>query len=320
MMAATNRPDILDPALLRPGRFDRQVVVPLPELSDRHAILEVHVKGKRTADDLDLNVVARGTPGMSGADLSNLINEAALYAVREGDEEIAARHVEMARDRVVMGQKRESLALTDDEKEAIAYHEAGHAVCAAVLPTADPLHKVTIILHPRPPRGDVRRPHRRGARVRDQQHRRGRRPDAGHRAGAVDGPGVGHVLRARPDGVGITEPGVPRRGPGADPRLQRRDGPGHRRGDRTHPARAAGPVPGHPHRVPPRADRRASPVHTGEAVARAALRSQRTRAGKRRAAPPGRHHAPVHARTTVSRPRRWAPVPRRPRPARPSET
>ena len=145
MMAATNRPDILDPALLRPGRFDRQVVVPLPELSDRQAILEVHVKGKRTADDLDLNVVARGTPGMSGADLSNLINEAALYAVRDGEEEIAARHVELARDRVLMGQKRESLALSDDEKEAIAYHEAGHAVCAAVLPTADPLHKVTII-------------------------------------------------------------------------------------------------------------------------------------------------------------------------------
>ena len=145
MMAATNRPDILDPALLRPGRFDRQVVVPLPELSDRQAILEVHVKGKRTADDLDLLVVARGTPGMSGADLSNLINEAALYAVRDGEEEIAARHVEQARDRVLMGQKRESLALSDDEKEAIAYHEAGHAVCAAVLPTADPLHKVTII-------------------------------------------------------------------------------------------------------------------------------------------------------------------------------
>ena len=145
MMAATNRPDILDPALLRPGRFDRQVVVPLPELADRFAILEVHIKGKRTAGDLDLNVVARGTPGMSGADLANLINEAALYAVREGDEEIAARHVELARDRVIMGQKRESLALTDDEKEAIAYHEAGHAVCAAVLPTADPLHKVTII-------------------------------------------------------------------------------------------------------------------------------------------------------------------------------
>ena len=145
MMAATNRPDILDPALLRPGRFDRQVVVPLPELSDRIAILEVHVKGKRTAEDLDLNVVARGTPGMSGADLANLVNEAALYAVREGEDEIAARHVEQARDRVIMGQKRESMALSDNEKETIAYHEAGHAVCAAVLPTADPLHKVTII-------------------------------------------------------------------------------------------------------------------------------------------------------------------------------
>ncbi len=145
MMAATNRPDILDPALLRPGRFDRQVVVPLPELSDRQAILEVHVKGKQTSDDLDLNVVARGTPGMSGADLANLVNEAALVAVREGKDEIQARHIEVARDRVMMGQKRESLALSDDEKEAIAYHEAGHAVCAAVLPTADPLHKVTII-------------------------------------------------------------------------------------------------------------------------------------------------------------------------------
>ncbi len=145
MMAATNRPDILDPALLRPGRFDRQVVVPLPELEDRVQILAVHLKGKRTADDVDTNLIARGTPGMSGADLANLVNEAALYAVRNGDSKIAMRHFEMARDRVLMGQKRESLALTDDEKEAIAYHEAGHALCAAILPTADPLHKVTII-------------------------------------------------------------------------------------------------------------------------------------------------------------------------------
>ena len=145
MLAATNRPDILDPALLRPGRFDRQVVIPLPELSDRQAILEVHAKGKRMADDVELNVLARGTPGMSGADLANLINEAALAAVRDGEDSIHDRHIEQARDRVVMGQQRESLALTADEKEAIAYHEAGHAVCAAVLPTADPLHKVTII-------------------------------------------------------------------------------------------------------------------------------------------------------------------------------
>ncbi|MBU6329185.1 MAG: ATP-dependent zinc metalloprotease FtsH [Acidobacteria bacterium] len=145
MIAATNRPDILDPALLRPGRFDRQVVVPLPELEDRRQILEVHVKHKRIAPDVDLDLVARGTPGMSGADLSNLVNEAALFAVRAGESEIHRRHFEEARDRVLMGQRRDSMALSDLEKEAIAYHEAGHAVCAAVLPTADPLHKVTII-------------------------------------------------------------------------------------------------------------------------------------------------------------------------------
>ena len=145
MLAATNRPDILDPALLRPGRFDRQVVVPLPELDDRRQILDVHVKGKRVDDDVDLDLVARGTPGMSGADLANLVNEAALIAVRNGEDSIRADHFESARDRTLMGQQRESMALTPDEKEAIAYHEAGHALCAVVLPTADPLHKVTII-------------------------------------------------------------------------------------------------------------------------------------------------------------------------------
>jgi cell division protease FtsH len=145
MMAATNRPDILDPALLRPGRFDRQVVVPLPELEDRRQILDVHCRHKRIASDVDLDVVARGAPGMSGADLANLVNEAALYAVREGANEIHMKHFDEARDRVLMGQRRESMALSDQEKEAIAYHEAGHAVCAAVLPGADPVHKVTII-------------------------------------------------------------------------------------------------------------------------------------------------------------------------------
>ncbi len=145
MMAATNRPDILDPALLRPGRFDRQVVVPLPELEERRAILTVHSKSKRLAADVDLDVVARGTPGMSGADLSNLVNEAALFAVRAGQEEIRATDFEQARDRVLMGARRESMALSGREKEVIAYHEAGHAVCAAVLPNADPVHKVTIL-------------------------------------------------------------------------------------------------------------------------------------------------------------------------------
>ncbi len=145
IMAATNRPDILDPALLRPGRFDRQVVVPLPELEDRRQILDVHVKGKRVNDDVDLGLVARGTPGMSGADLANLVNEAALIAVRHGDDAIRAEHFEAARDRTLIGQQRESLAMSQQEKEATAYHEAGHALCATVLPTADPLHKVTII-------------------------------------------------------------------------------------------------------------------------------------------------------------------------------
>ena len=144
MMAASNRPDILDPALLRPGRFDRQVVVPLPELDDRRKILDVHIRQKRV-EDVDLDLVARGTPGMSGADLSNLVNEAALHAVRQGRNAIQNDDFEYARDRVLMGQRRESLVLSDREKELTAYHEAGHAVCAAVLPNADPLHKVTIL-------------------------------------------------------------------------------------------------------------------------------------------------------------------------------
>ena len=145
MMAATNRPDILDPALLRPGRFDRQVVVPLPELDDRKAILAVHVRHKKLAPDVDLDLVARGTPGMSGADLANLVNESALTAVRRGSTVIEMHDFEDARDRVLMGQRRESMVLSDREKEITAYHEAGHALCAALLPQADPVHKVTIL-------------------------------------------------------------------------------------------------------------------------------------------------------------------------------
>jgi cell division protease FtsH len=145
MMAATNRPDILDTALLRPGRFDRQIVVPLPTQSERRDILDVHCKDKRIGPDVDLDVLARGTPGMSGADLANLVNEAALFAVRRGADKVAARDFEDARDRVLMGQRRESMALSDEEKEVIAYHEGGHAVLAYVLPNADPVHKVTIL-------------------------------------------------------------------------------------------------------------------------------------------------------------------------------
>jgi cell division protease FtsH len=145
MMAATNRPDVLDSALLRPGRFDRQIMVPLPTQEERVEILRVHFRDKKIATDVDLNILARGTPGMSGADLSNLVNEAALFAVRRGEHEVHAEDFEEARDRVLMGLKRESMALTEEEKEVVAYHEGGHAVLAYVLEHADPVHKVTIL-------------------------------------------------------------------------------------------------------------------------------------------------------------------------------
>ena len=145
VMAATNRPDVLDPALLRPGRFDRQVTVPLPTLGERKKILEVHFQDKKIAPDVRVNVVARGTPGMSGADLANLVNEAALFAVRREAKEIHATDFEAARDRVIMGLKRDSMALSEEEKLVVSYHEGGHAIAAYVLEHADPLHKVTIL-------------------------------------------------------------------------------------------------------------------------------------------------------------------------------
>jgi len=145
VLAATNRPDILDPALLRPGRFDRTIIVPLPERSDRLAILKVHSVDKRMGADIDLETMAKATPGMSGADLANLVNEAALFAVRRGSKEIERVDFENARDRVVLGATRESLVLNAQEKRATAYHEGGHAVLATVLPNSDPLHKVTIL-------------------------------------------------------------------------------------------------------------------------------------------------------------------------------
>jgi cell division protease FtsH len=145
ILAATNRPDILDPALLRPGRFDRQIVVPLPEYEERKAILDVHARDKRIGGDVDLGTMAKATPGMSGADLANLVNEAALVAVRRGSKVIERIDFENARDRVVLGALRESLVMTADEKRATAYHEGGHALLATVLPHGDPLHKVTIL-------------------------------------------------------------------------------------------------------------------------------------------------------------------------------
>ena len=145
IMAATNRPDIIDPALLRPGRFDRTIVVPLPEFEERLAILDVHSRDKRMGPDIDLETMARATPGMAGADLANLVNEAALIAVRRGSKQIERIDFENARDRVVLGAQRESLILNAEERRATAFHEGGHALLATVLPHGDPLHKVTIL-------------------------------------------------------------------------------------------------------------------------------------------------------------------------------
>ncbi|MGZ4689409.1 MAG: ATP-dependent zinc metalloprotease FtsH [Acidimicrobiia bacterium] len=145
MIAATNRPDILDSALLRPGRFDRQIMVPLPTQEERVDILKVHFRDKKIADDVDIAVVARGTPGMSGADLANLVNEAALFAVRRGETSVHREDFEDARDRVLMGLKRPTVVMNEEEKEHTAFHEGGHAVAAYVLEHADPVHKVTIL-------------------------------------------------------------------------------------------------------------------------------------------------------------------------------
>jgi cell division protease FtsH len=145
MMAATNRPDVLDSALLRPGRFDRQIVVPLPTQEERAQILRVHMRDTKIGPDVNVDVIARGTPGMAGADLSNLVNEAALHAVRRGLQAVEAQDFDAARDRVLMGLKRDSMAISEEEKEIIAYHEGGHAVLAYVLDHADPVHKVTIL-------------------------------------------------------------------------------------------------------------------------------------------------------------------------------
>jgi cell division protease FtsH len=145
LIAATNRPDVLDPALLRPGRFDRQVVVPNPDILGREKILKVHLRNIPVAPDVDARVTARGTPGFSGADLANLVNEAALLAARRGKRFVTMSELEDAKDKVMMGAERRSMVMTDEEKRLTAYHEAGHAIVALYVPGHDPLHKVTII-------------------------------------------------------------------------------------------------------------------------------------------------------------------------------
>jgi cell division protease FtsH len=145
LIAATNRPDVLDPALLRPGRFDRQVIVDYPDLRGREGILRVHMKQIRVDDNVDIEVLARGTPGFSGADLANMVNEAALLAARQSGEVVGMRHFDEAKEKVMMGPERRSRVISEAEKRSTAYHEAGHAIVAAYMPHSDPLHKITII-------------------------------------------------------------------------------------------------------------------------------------------------------------------------------
>jgi len=145
IVAATNRPDVLDPALLRPGRFDRQVIVPIPDVRGREKILEVYGRKTAVADNIEWPIIARGTPGFTGADLENMVNEAALLAARGGGDKVTMAHLDQAKDKVMMGAERRSMIITDKEKEVTAYHEAGHALVAILLPNTDPIHKVTII-------------------------------------------------------------------------------------------------------------------------------------------------------------------------------
>jgi len=145
LIAATNRPDVLDPALLRPGRFDRQIVVPLPDLKGRAMILGVHTKKVPVDEGVDLDTLARGTPGFSGAELANLVNEAALYAALSDVETVTMQHFEYAKDKIMMGTERRSMAQSDEQKKVTAYHEAGHAIIAKLVPESDPVHKVTIV-------------------------------------------------------------------------------------------------------------------------------------------------------------------------------
>ena len=215
LIAATNRPDVLDPALLRPGRFDRRVVVARPDVRGREEILRVHTRKIPINDDVDLSILARGTPGFSGADLANMVNEAALLAARQNRKTVLMYDFELAKDKVLMGAERKSMILTDEEKKNTAYHEGGHALVAAKVPHADPLHKVTIIprgmalgvtmqlpiddkhtydrVYLGEPVGDHDGwPRRRGDLPQDHDHRRRKRHRAGHRNRPQDGLRMGH--------------------------------------------------------------------------------------------------------------------------------
>ncbi len=316
IMAATNRPDILDPALLRPGRFDRQIIVPFPESSERKLILEVHSRDKRMGPDVDMETMAQATPGMSGADLANLVNEAALVAVRRGSKQIERIDFENARDRVVLGARRESLVMSAEEKRATAYHEGGHALLATVLPHGDPLHKVTIL-----PRGMAlgvtwSLPQERhtyskeffedtickamGGRVAEMivfGHLNSGAANDLEQATGIARRMVrewGMSERVGPDGVEQPAGRVPRRGPHVlAARVLRRHGETPRRGDRPHPDRSGttGDRRDHPPPSRPRTHRPGAPRSRDDRRARGRTvdPSRHDRVG-----PAGhRHHRPL---------------------------
>jgi cell division protease FtsH len=270
LIAATNRPDVLDPALLRPGRFDRRVVVPRPDLRGRLAVLKVHTRRVALSDDVELAVLARGTPGFVGADLQNLVNEAALLAARRDADKVSMIDFEEAKDKVLMGAARKSLIMSDEDRRATAYHEAGHALVAMLTPGADPVHKVTII-----PRGMALgvtmtmpeedrytlthqarhgRSRRGGGGLRPLLDRRRQRSQAGHRIRAPDGVQLRDERADRPDVAGRQRR---RRVPRARFRdaqgLQREEDAGGGRGDRQHPAHAVRRGPADARREPRRA-------------------------------------------------------------------
>jgi ATP-dependent metalloprotease FtsH len=224
IIAATNRPDVLDPALMRPGRFDRQVVVPLPDIRGREQILLVHMRKVPMAGDVKAEVIARGTPGFSGADLANLVNEAALFAARSNKRLVDMEDFERAKDKIIMGAERRSIVMPEEERRNTAFHESGHAIVARLLPKTDPVHKVTIIprgralgvtmqlpggrslqhgsqSHAECDRGAVWRPDLRRDLHEPDDHRRFERFRARHRHGARDGDALRHVRCARADGL-----------------------------------------------------------------------------------------------------------------------
>ena len=274
MIAATNRPDILDPALLRPGRFDRQITVDRPDRKGRSKILEVHTRGKPLAKEINIDALAGQTPGFTGADLSNLVNEAALLAARSGKKEIGQIELEEGIMRVVAGPEKKTRVMSEKERLITAFHEMGHAIVGHFLEHSDPVHKISIISRGQalgytislPDRGqvphhargadrhdgdDARRPRRRGDRLRRDHHRRVQRPREGHRDRQADGHALRHEREARPARVRPRpRPAVP--GPRVLRRagLLRRDRARDRRRDPPHRRGRAPDGQGHPGRAP----------------------------------------------------------------------